>query len=172
VPHRDGTLKAREFVFLCEDQAMAQLPPSLARLERRVMWTILQLYHRDPAVHFELQPHMGRKMVELGLHFEGQPEANEAWAQIIAARANEILPLLGEGWELEEWTGSWRRLHRTFRFERLNGELAREVAGHLATALTTLTPVLVEAEEEGLAPAVSAPTRHQERSRPRRFARH
>ena len=47
---------------------------------------------------------------------------------------------LGEGWELEEWTASWRRLHRTFSFTALTRDLAAEVAPELAKALTVLHP--------------------------------
>jgi hypothetical protein len=82
----DRKLKAREFVFACEDRAMRDLPAGLPPPERKVMWTILQLHFGDPNVHFELQPQPSRGLVELGLHFEGPVEANDAWAERIAAR--------------------------------------------------------------------------------------
>lgn len=142
MPHRDGTLKAREFLFLAEDQAMAALPAAFARPERKVMWTILQLYWRDPAVHFELQPQVARGVVELGLHFEGTAEVNDAWAGHIGAHADHVLCELGPRWELEEWTASWRRLHRTFPFVRLTPELGREVGDEFARALVALEPLI------------------------------
>lgn len=139
-----GILKARQFLFACEEQAMAALPADFPRPERKLMWTILQLHYGDPAVHFELQPQPSRRQVELGLHFEGPAEANDAWAARMAGRASELIAALGAEWELEVWTASWRRLHRVFAAEQLTGELAGEVAGQLARALVTLQPLILE----------------------------
>lgn len=137
-------LKAREFVFLAEELAMAALPGEHPRPERKVMWTTLQLHYGNPAVHFELQPQVHRGLVELGLHFEGTPEANDAWAARLAARAGELMAALGHEWELEAWTASWRRLHRTFAFETLTHDLAQEVAEELTKAVRVLTPIIFD----------------------------
>ena len=147
MPDRAGRLKAREFVFFCEDLALAALPSTLPRPERRVMWTILQLHFGDPRVHFELQPQVARGVVELGLHFEGPVELNDRWAALVAERATEISAALGDGWELEEWTASWRRLHRVWPFTVLTEVLAREVAGQLVTAIEALYPVIEAGRE-------------------------
>ena len=143
VPYRDGSLKAREFTFLCEDRILAALPPGLPPPERRVRWTMLQLHFGDARTHFELQPRMKQGVVEAGLHFEGPPDANAAWAELLAAHAADLLGELGPAWELEEWTASWRRLHRTFPFARLTPELAGEVSAELARAMATLHPLIV-----------------------------
>ncbi|MCC7365855.1 MAG: hypothetical protein IT303_15930 [Dehalococcoidia bacterium] len=150
MPGRDGTLKAREFLFFAEDHAMASLPPTFPRPERRVMWTILQLHWGNPAVHFELQPQPSRRVVELGLHFEGPVEANDAWAAHIGAHAADVLCALGPRWELEEWTASWRRLHRTYTFETLTRDLGREVGEELARALTALHPLIEQGPQIGV----------------------
>lgn len=71
------------------------------------MWTILQLHFGDPDVHFELQPQPSRGIVELGLHFEGTPEANNLWAAYIASRAGDLIGPWGTIGELEAWTASW-----------------------------------------------------------------
>lgn len=133
-------LKAREFVFFCEDLALAALGAEFPRPDRKVEWTILQLSFGDPKAHFELQPHVARGMVELGLHFEGDVETNDRRAQRIAADAVEVMAGLGPAWELEAWTPSWRRIHRVFHFETLTDELGREVAKEFATALRVLLP--------------------------------
>ena len=148
-------MKTREFVFYAEEVAMRGLPPGFPVPERKVMWTILQFHYGDPNVHFEVQPHPGRQQVELGLHFEGAPEVNDAWAAELARLAPRYMAALGDEWELEEWTASWRRLHRVFRFERLNAELAEMVAGELVKLLTVLGPFV----REGRIPAVGAATR-------------
>ncbi len=140
----NGVMQTREFVFLTEELAMRSLPASVPAPERKVMWTILQLHYGDPTAHFEVQPHMSRQQVELGLHFEGPVERNDAWAARLAARAPELMAALGDGWELEEWTPSWRRIHRIFPFERLDATLAQAVADELVKALTVLGPLIRE----------------------------
>ncbi|MBI2764285.1 MAG: hypothetical protein HYX53_00070 [Chloroflexi bacterium] len=149
-------LKAREFVFFTEETAMAALPAEFPRPERKVMWTILQLHYGNPLVHFELQPHVGRGVVELGLHFEGPPEFNDAWAGYIAGHAATVQPALGGEWELEEWTASWRRLHRVFRFEQLTADLGHEVADDLAKAIVTLQPLIAAAPFAAYVPPAPA----------------
>ncbi len=142
MPNPDGSLQAREFLFFTEDLALAGLPAGFETPERKLMWTILQFYYEDPLVHFELQPIMGRGWVELGLHFEGEAEANEAAAHEIAAHAPLIRAALGPEWEMEEWTASWRRLHRPFHFEKLTTSLGRQVAEQMAQAILTLSPLM------------------------------
>ncbi len=155
MPNRDGTLKAREFLFFAEDQAMAALPGEFPRPERKVEWTILQLHFGDPRAHIELQPQVARGQVELGLHFEGQVEANDAYAARLAANAVALMAALGPGWELEEWTASWRRLHRTFPASALTTALGREVGAQLANALVTLHPYLTDGQVEPQPPVAA-----------------
>ena len=133
-------MQAREWLFYAEDLALAALPEAIVRPQRRVMWTILQFYWDNPAAHFELQPQPSRSLIEVGLHFEGKPEQNEAWAARVAAHTGEIQSVLSGAWELEEWTASWRRIHRVYRFEHLTGQLGREVAAEWAKAITLLWP--------------------------------
>ncbi|MGE5596569.1 MAG: hypothetical protein ACM3S1_11110 [Hyphomicrobiales bacterium] len=163
MPNRDGTLKAREFVFFVEDVAMAALPEQVSRPERRVMWTILQLHFGDPNVHFEVQPHMGRRLIELGLHFEGPAETNDQWMSHVGGHAEHILCELGPTWELEEWTASWRRLHRPYAFERLTAALGREVGEELAKAIGVLGPIIESAGIVAPPPAPRAPARRERR---------
>ena len=146
-------VKATEFVFACEDLAMRSLPAGLPRPERKLMWTTLQLHYGNPNAHFELQPQVSRGQVELGLHFEGRVEQNDVWAVGLAERACELMAALGDGWELEEWTSTWRRLHRVFRFDQLSAELSHEVGQQLGNAITVLQP-FVAACAEGYEPPV------------------
>ena len=125
---------------------MRALPESFPRPERKVMWTILQLHFGDPHAHFELQPQPSRGLVELGLHFEGSAEANDAWAARVSAEAHAIAPELGPEWELEVWTASWRRLHRVWRTAEYTSMLATEVGAELARAMQTLAPMLIGRE--------------------------
>lgn len=150
MPTKDGRMQAREWLFYTEDLALAALPAAVPRLQRRVMWTILQFYFEDPRIHFELQPQPSRGQIEVGLHFEGTPEQNEWWAARVAAHACEVHAALGPEWELEEWTRSWRRLHRVYRFDRLTGQLGREVAEEWARFMTLAWPF---AQPHEVAPA-------------------
>ncbi len=163
MPNKNGTLQAREFNFYCEDQALAALPKEFPRPQRKVMWTILQLHYGHPAVHFEIQPHLGRGQVELGLHFEAAAELNEAWAFQLALHAVELMAALGPSWELEEWTASWRRLHRVYTFEKLTAELGREVGAELAKAMLVLQPYAAAAADGYIAPAPVARPAHAQR---------
>lgn len=151
---KDGRLKAREWLFYTEDLAFAALQESVPRPQRRVMWTILQFYWDTPAAHFELQPQPSRSLIEVGLHFESHAEQNEIWAARVAAHAAEIHSVLGDAWELEVWTASWRRLHRVYHFEHLTGALGREVAAEWARAISLLWP-FAHATLESPAPDLS-----------------
>lgn len=143
-------LKAREFLFLAEDLALRALPPAVPTPSRRVMWTILQLSWGDPASHIELQPQPSRGIVELGLHFEGPAEANDARAALVAAHAGPLMAALGPAWELEVWTPSWRRLHRTFAFDILTRRLAETVAAEMARAIPLLYPFCLPVPQPAL----------------------
>ena len=157
-------MKAGEFVFLCEERALAELGAPPPELTRKLMWTTLQYRYPNPAIHFELQPQPSRGVVELGLHFESDPEVNDLAAATIAAAAGEIIPVLGPDWELEVWTASWRRLHRTFRFEALTARLSEEVGEALAAALRNLSPIIRESGFVHLQPQpVAAPRRARRR---------
>jgi len=133
-------MQAREWLFYTEDLALAALPEAVPRFQRRVMWTILQFYFENPAIHFELQPQPSRGQIEVGLHFEASAEQNEAWAARVQRHACELQAALGPEWELEEWTASWRRLHRVYRFEQLTGQLGRDVAQEWARFITLTWP--------------------------------
>lgn len=151
-------LKAREFLFLAEELALRALPAGIPPPQRRVMWTILQLSWGAPQFHVELQPQPARAIVELGLHFEGPPEANDARAALVAAHAAPLMAALGPAWELEHWTPSWRRLHRTFPFERLTRPLAEAVAAEMARAIPLLYPFCLPEPQPALSLSAAAAT--------------
>ena len=144
MPNKDGSLKAREFVFFCEDQVLTGWPAGTPEPVRKVMWTTLQFHWGEQRVHFELQPMMGRRLLEVGLHFEGPEELNEGWAIALGNRASDFIPELGFEWELEDWTKSWRRLHRPYHFEKLTTDLGREIAEELRRVMQVLHPFIAE----------------------------
>jgi hypothetical protein len=171
VPNKDGTLKAREFVFFCEDQVLTGWPKDIPEPTRKVMWTTLQFHWGEKRVHFELQPMMGRRLIEVGLHFEGPEAMNEAWAIALGGRADELIPELGLEWDLEDWTKSWRRLHRPYHFEKLTADLGREIAGELRRGMQILDPVIAERLDTEESVPVEAPQGPKSRRNWRRRAR-
>lgn len=152
------SLQARQFLFLTEELTMRALHPTVPTPSRRVMWTILQLSWGEPAFHIELQPQPTRRLIELGLHFEGPPEANDARAALVAAHAAPLMAVLGPTWELEAWTASWRRLHRTYPFATLTRPLAETVAADLARAIPLLYPFCLPEPEPRLSLNAAAAT--------------
>ncbi|MGD9935185.1 MAG: hypothetical protein AB7T37_15930 [Dehalococcoidia bacterium] len=159
MPPRNGALKAREFLFLCEDQALAKVPATLQPTGRTVMWTILQLHYGDPKIHYELQPMPSRGQVELGLHFEATVEQNDAWAAVIAHHAHALRSCMGDDWELEVWTPSWRRLHRVYPAETLTAALASRVASDLTALIAATGHFLRDGIDETLEPAAATSPR-------------
>jgi hypothetical protein len=79
---------------------------------------------------------------------------------------------LGPDWELEEWTASWRRLHRVFHFERLNTDLGRLVGSELAKVMRLLQPVAAAcADGWQPPPPVARPVRERREWRRKTAAR-
>ena len=124
------------------------------------MWTILQLHYGDPKIHYELQPMPSRGQVELGLHFEATVEQNDAWAAVIARHTHALRACIGDEWELEVWTPSWRRLHRVYQAEALTTALASGVASDFTALITATGHFLRDGIDGTLEPtsATSPPT--------------
>ncbi len=149
-------MKVREFLALVRDEVEASgIGDGPGQLQWRQRFSFLQCYRRDPRVHFEVWPQSRTGRVEVGLHFEGPREFSYRWAEAMARRAPEIMARLGPDVELEEWTPSWARLHRSLPFSELTPSLAREVATALRDFVRVLEPVI---DEEWDAVLADAPT--------------
>ena len=143
--HHTRAVKIRDFLHVVYDALAKQLPKRYRGHDWRVRFGYLQVYFGDPAVHYEawVQRRAGR--IELGLHFEGEREANYRLAEVLGARALEVQAQLGGEVELEEWTESWTRLHETRRFTgALSEELAHELAARLCRFIEVMEPILAE----------------------------
>ena len=112
----------------------------------------MQLYRDDPRLHYEVWVQRKTGRIEVGLHFEGEQEANYRWAEALGRRVLELQAGLGPGVELEEWTRSWTRLHRTLPLRELDEELAGEVAEVLICFIRVMEPILAE-EAARISPA-------------------
>lgn len=143
-------MRSHDFLIRVRELAEAKLPPGVRRFEGRLRMSLMQLYHGDPRVHYEVWLQRKTARIEIGLHFEGERDDNYHWAQILSERVLEIRSQLGPGVELEEWTRSWTRLHQTVPLTHLDDALAEQVADRLAAVIRVMEPMLEE-EAAGMA---------------------
>jgi len=130
-------MQLQPFLQLVLSCIEAETSPELRPWHARQRHAMLQIHYGNPRVHYELwlQSRSGR--VEIGLHFEDEPERNQRWCALFAGRVLELLEALGPAVELEEWTANWARLHLTVPLRPLDGPFAAELAerfGRLITA--------------------------------------
>jgi hypothetical protein len=138
-------MKVRDFLHAVYEALSAELPKRYRKHDWRIRFGYLQVYFGDPAIHYEAWVQRRNQRIELGLHFEGEREANYRWAELLAPRALEIHARLGANVELEEWTESWTRLHETCPFEgQLTHELAEDTAIRMRQYMEVMEPILAE----------------------------
>ena len=137
-------MRFHEFLVTVRERAEARLAAGAPRLHGRLRSSLMQLYSDDPRLHYEVWIQRKTARIEVGLHFEGEPEANYRWAEALGRRVLELKARLGPDVELEEWTRSWTRLHRTVPLRKLDDELAEEVAELLARLILVMEPVLAQ----------------------------
>lgn len=143
-------MRFHDFLVRVRELAEAKLTPDVRRFDGRLRFSLLQLYHGDPRIHYEVWPQRKTGRIEIGLHFEAERDDNYRWALVLSERVAEIQSQLGPSVELEEWTRSWTRLHQTLPFTHLDDALAEEVAERLARLIGVMEPIL---EEEAAAMA-------------------
>ncbi|MEX2159525.1 MAG: hypothetical protein WEB04_09010 [Dehalococcoidia bacterium] len=127
-----------------------KLPASLRKHKAVLKPSLAQVYFDDPSVHYEVWVQRKTRSIEIGLHFEGEREANARWAELLSERAPEIARALGPSAELETWTRSWTRLHESRPIEGdewrpkylLTPELVEEAAARLARYIEVLEPIV------------------------------
>ena len=151
-----SSLRIRDFLALVHEGVAAQLGPTLDGFEWRQRFGYVQYYRGSPAVHYEIWVQRKTARLEIGLHFEGERDANYAAAEALAMRAPDIQASIGPDYELEEWTTQWTRLHRSFAAPSLTPELAAEAADHAAALIRAMEPIL---DEMDLRPSLPAPSR-------------
>ncbi|HXF50319.1 MAG TPA: hypothetical protein VNM43_01405 [Dehalococcoidia bacterium] len=173
-PSNDSSLRIREFLALVRDAVLDASSSGTPALQWRQRFSYLQFYRRDPRVHYEVWPQRKTGRIEVGLHFEGPREFSYAWAEVMARHAGEIMAALGPEVELEEWTPSWTRLHRSLPFEALTPALAQEAAAHVVRFMDALEPIVEGSWADVLAVsalALEGAERRRDVSPGRRFRR-
>ena len=142
-------MRIRDFLSIVYDALSKELPEPLREHQWRIRWSLLQIYFDAATLHYEVWVQRKARRIEIGLHFEGEREENQRWAQALAPRALEIQAQLGPTVELEDWTASWTRLHETRSLAGdLTDELAMEIAQRLARFIQVLEPILAEERAE------------------------
>ena len=121
----------------------ALLPFELRGFEHRRQGRLTKFHYGHSSTHFETAHHPGSGRMEIGLHFEGDAELNQAAFDFFRSRMVEIKGALPEA-ELEPWDRGWSRLYETIPGPGLSSHLADTTATRLAAQITTLQPLLNE----------------------------
>jgi hypothetical protein len=142
----ERSMRIHEFLALVHEGMLARLGASLDGFGWRQRFSYLQYYRGDPKVHFEIWVQRKTARLEIGLHFEGERDANYAAAEALALRAPDVQARIGPEYELEEWTAQWTRLHRAFAAPALTPELAEEASERAVALIRGIEPILDQME--------------------------
>ena len=136
-------MKTREFLEVLADLVRQQLPAELSDFQtpRRVT-SLIKLYYDDPSTHYEVWVQKRKKEVEVGLHFEADPESNFGQLEMLSQRSEEIRASLGPEFEIGDWDRGWTRAHETVPLEPLNDDFLVELSFKLSAMIRTLEPML------------------------------
>ena len=139
----DGPMKTKEFLETLSDLVRQQLPPELGDIQVRPRVTSLtKLYYDRASVHYEVWIQKRRGILELGLHFEGDPESNFRHLELLMGYWDEIRSSLGESVELQQWDRGWCRAHETVPLQPLSDDFLVEASMKLSNMVRTLEPLL------------------------------
>jgi hypothetical protein len=145
-PAKAQSLRVREFLALVHAGVAAQLGAGLDGFETRQRFSYVQYYRGSPDVHYEVWAQKRTGRVEVGLHFEGEREANYAAAELLALRAPDVQAAVGAEYELEEWTQTWTRLHHSFDAPALTAEVAEHAAERVVGLMRGMEPIIDQME--------------------------
>jgi hypothetical protein len=136
------SLRIREFLALVHEGATSRLGTRAAGFASRQRFGYIQYYRGSPAVHYEVWVQRKTARLEIGLHFEGERDANYRAAALLAELAPDVVSAIGPEYELEEWTAQWTRLHRTFTAPVLDDALATDAAHHVVALIDGMEPII------------------------------
>ncbi len=136
-------MKTKEFLETLPDLLRQQLPPELAGFQVHPRVTSLtKFYYGTASTHYEAWIQKRKGIIELGLHFEGEPESNFRHLELLQSRSPEIHESLGVGVELEEWVRGWTRAYESIPLEELTDDFLVEVSFKMWAMMQTLEPLL------------------------------
>ena len=101
----------------------------------------MKVHYGRPEFHYEAWHHTGDGRLEIGLHFEGPADENEAAFDFFRVRMIEIKAHLPHA-ELEPWDRGWSRLYETLPAPQLDESVLDSAVGRMADYIVTLQPLL------------------------------
>lgn len=102
-------------------------------------------YGNSPKIHYEAWFHRRIDRIEIGLHFEADPRANERLLSYFCDNLLIAKAEISETVEAEGWDKGWARVYEMLPLAPLDGPFLDRVARRLASFVTTLQPLLVDA---------------------------
>jgi len=138
------SLRVHDFLALVHEGVAAALGKKLGGMEMRQRFSYVQYFRGTPNVHYEIWAQKKTGRVEIGLHFEGERDANYAAAELLASRAPDVQAAIGPEYELEEWTQVWTRLHRSLPAPSLTADVAADAASRAVALIRGMEPIIDE----------------------------
>lgn len=136
-------MKTKEFLETLPDLVRAQLSPELSKFQVHPrVTTLTKFFYGRATVHYEVAVHKPQETVEVGLHFEGDPETNFRHLELLQGLSNDIRSSLGEGVEIEEWVRGWTRAYELIPLEPLTDDFLVEVSFKVSGMISALEPLL------------------------------
>ncbi len=161
-------LRTREFLQRVQERTLSALADQFDTPVSRIVFTSLQLHFGEPHLHYEIWPVRKTGQLEIGLHLEGPQDWSRATAAQLSAHADELRSALGSAYELEDWTASWCRLHRTVPLPKLTEASVADVSDHRLHLIRSVQPLLRDLDLQSPPAANGADRRRFRRGRRRR----
>ena len=138
-----GLMKTKEFLETLTDLVRQQLPPESHdfQVHPRVS-SLTKFYYGRASIHYEVWIQKRRGIVELGLHFEADPENNFRYLEQMMGYSEEMRSSLGDNIEIQQWDKGWCRVHETIPLEPLSDDFLVEVSLKLSSMVHTLEPLV------------------------------
>jgi hypothetical protein len=120
----------------------ARLPATMRKINTgRGRGRLMKLHYDRPEFHYEAWHHAGDGRLEIGLHFEGSREENQAAFEYFRTRIVEIKAQLPRA-ELEPWDRGWSRLYETLPAPQLDDRALEVAVERLSEYIVALQPLL------------------------------
>jgi hypothetical protein len=127
-------------------QLRAELPPELNQFQVRNYSYLIKLFYGNERVHFEVWVDSIRSQIEIGLDFEDGADSTAAYLAFFDERIVEIKEKTGPTLELERWTKTWGHFVEVYPIEPFERETARLIGDRMVVFISTLQPLIEEAE--------------------------
>jgi len=138
----------KDFLSTLPEMVRHRLPGRLKKFQAiGPMFSLIKLHYGNRAVHYEVWVQRRTDKIELGLHFEADPQTNSRYLESLSRRFSEIQSQLGPLVEPEQWTDSWTRIHQSLPLGAMDETKADEVASRLAAMISVLQPMVEETDQ-------------------------